>query len=449
MPPALVRQHLRRAAHRGRDHGDAGRHRFEDRDRHAFADRAARVDVGRGEQRADVRSVAGHVHRARRGRPAPLAPSRRSPLGTVADDQQSRGRHALAHRRERLEQRHQILDRIEPRHGGDDERPIVEAEQLLAARRSAVDGRGGRLDAVVHHAHPLARKARVDHVVAQLVRHGDDRCRRTATASGFTSRRFQRRRRVRQPAVLGVDDLQPPVPHRRDAPVDERRVLMAVQDVDLRARRQTARSRVRPPAGIPDGGAAPSPRCPAPGDRPPTRLRRRGSTRATPNSGASRRQISTTRCSVPPGVRLSTTCITLGARCDAGDAPAARGVSARLARTVLMPGAHEERRKSDVGAWMIRAADCQQRSDLFSKRTASFAAPQRPEVERSRVGKARRRRKGGRKSPAEQTSFCPAITAPAENCPLSPPFGVHVSPGARLRRGMSLAPVLSFRILSS
>ena len=75
---------------------------------------------------------------------------------------------------EGVEQRQEVFHRIEPRDGGDDKCAVVEAEQHPRPAPIERRRRGRRLDAVVNHANPLARKPRRDHVVAQLVRDGDD-----------------------------------------------------------------------------------------------------------------------------------------------------------------------------------------------------------------------------------------------------------------------------------
>ena len=154
--PQAVVHHFRRSANRGRDDGQPGRHRFEDRQRHAFADRAVGVNVTAGQPVARILALSEKSNlprRRRRSAAARFEAWRSGPSPTMTRS----GRPLfLVQRRDGGDQRLEVLDWIQPRDRSDDERVRRNAEPLPARCARFGRGAGPGLDAVVDDAGPIA-----------------------------------------------------------------------------------------------------------------------------------------------------------------------------------------------------------------------------------------------------------------------------------------------------
>ena len=137
---------------------------------------------------------------------------------------------------DRANQRMEILDRIQPRHGADHYLVIGDSQLAAELRSEVAAGQRPDLDAVVDDVHFAGGEALRHQMLFQIGGDGHDLARRMGEhpVGGATLRR---RRRVGQPPVLGEDDSQIGRPQPGDGGVDERRVVMTVDHLGTVPRR--------------------------------------------------------------------------------------------------------------------------------------------------------------------------------------------------------------------
>src|SRR5580765_71367 len=152
-------------------------------------------------------------------------------LGAVADHEQ-RHRTTGFGSGKRTNERWQVFDGIEPGDGADHSRPLIDAELPPYTGASRGVRQRSDVDAVVDDVHLVGGEAFRDEMLLQLRRDRDDSTRRMRE-DAIRSTPLRRRPRIAQPPVFGEDDFQMRRPQPRDRRVDERRVMMAMDDAGV------------------------------------------------------------------------------------------------------------------------------------------------------------------------------------------------------------------------
>ena len=295
---------------RGHDR-HAGRHRFENRQRDPFADRAVHVHIQPGSQaRASSRCP-----RKCTACSSPLVRVSRSRLSRSGPSPMTRTwtwRPRWANWRRRLDERLKMLDRIEAGDGADNQRVARQLQPAAQVGRGVGLPARSQFDAVVDDLDPVLGQPFGHHVPLEVVRHGCD------AAGGVCDDGFSRRR-LREG---GASESRPCSvnttrrPGRTGAPARRTRT----------ASTGDSGGRPPPPSALPPRGVLASDGW-KPGWRPRARDQGAVGLSASPQAPASSRQqtacldwpasrftSSSTSRSVPPGLRERTTCRTDGTR---------------------------------------------------------------------------------------------------------------------------------------